>query len=149
MKTRNGFLIIGIGLMTTALFLTGCMDTNLISRVSESLEIQNGTDSTIYVEYGFLDPLNAYYNGGVRDSVPMSLSSRYYFYNMQETDLWMSEKNFNKYVSEIRIYRLVKGDSIFVEPHYYNTKSAWNYKFLDDFNQIQNKLTILPGMFNK
>lgn len=148
MKTRIGFLIIGISLMTTVLFLTGCIDNNYNAMVSETLFIQNGTDTTIYVEYGFLDPIITYYRGE-RDSVPKSLSSWYYFDNTQIKDLWMSEKNFNKYVSEIRIYKLNKGDSIFVAPHYYNTKSAWNYNFLSGMNEIQNKLIILPEMFNK
>lgn len=148
MKTGNGFLMIGIGLMTTVMVLTGCIDNNYYPMATETLFIQNGTDSTIYVEYGFLDPINPYYRGE-RDSVPKSMSSWYYFENTQIKDLWMSEKNFNKYVSEIRIYRLNEGDSIFVAPHYYNTKSAWNYNFVSDIKEIENKLTILPEMFNK
>jgi len=154
MKTKNRFLIVSIGLMTAVLFLVGCMDNNYYPKASETLYIQNGTDETIYVEYGFLEPINRY-GRRVTDSVPTSMSSWFRFDETQITGLWMSEKEFNMYVSKIRIYRLNKGDSTFITPHFFNSKSAWNYNlvsqgyFDNDLKEIRNVLTILPEMFNK
>lgn len=153
MKTSNRFLIVGICLLTTVLFLIGCMDNSSYPKVIETLIIHNETDSTIYVKYGFLEPISTYYRR-VTDSVPKSMSSWYSFDDSQITGLWISEKDFNKYVSKIRIYRLNKGDSTFVAPHYYNTKSAWNYTFYSGYydhsmKENHNELTILPEMFNK
>jgi hypothetical protein len=154
MKTKNRFLIVSIGLMTTVLFLVGCMDNNYYPKVSETLNIQNGTDTTIYVEYGFLEP-DIYPGRKVTVSFTKSMSGWLRFEDTQITGLWMSEKEFNKYVSKIRIYNLIKGDSIFVDPHYFNTKSAWKSNFynsgssIHDYKENRNELTILPEMFNK
>ena len=155
MKTRKEILIVAISLLIPVLFLAGCMDNSgLYSKVPESLYIQNGTESTIYVEYNFLKSTNVYQRN-IKDSVPKSMSSFYYFDDSQITGLWISEKDFNKYVSKIRIYQLIKGDSIFVAPQYYNTKSAWNYEFYQPgylesgIKENRNELTILPQMFNK
>lgn len=154
MKTKNRFLIVSIGLMTTLLFLAGCMDNNYYPKVSETLTIQNGTDTTIYVEYGFIVPFSNY-GRMVTDSVPPSMTSWFRFDDLLISGLWMSEKEFNSYVSKIKIYRLDKGDSIFVASHYYNSKSAWKYDFNNpgyydnDSKENRNELTILPEMFIK
>ena len=137
--------------MAVVLFLAGCMDNNLYYIAPETLYIQNGTDSTIYVEYGFLRTSNPYMRR-VRDSIPRSLSTFYQFNDLQINGLWMSEKDFNAYVSKIRIYKLNKRDTTFVAPPYFNTKSAWIYKFKNKvYENIpinHNELTILPAMFN-
>jgi len=154
MKSKNRFLKCVIGLLAVVLFLAGCMDNNLYSsKVEETLYIQNGTDSTIYVEYGFLRISNPYMRR-VRDSIPRSMSTSYRFVDSQINGLWMSEKDFNGYVSKIRIYKLKKTDTTFVAPRYFNKKSVWKYHFDNegyDFNPRMslNDLTILPTMFNQ
>ena len=157
MKTKNRFLIHGIGILTAVLLLAGCMDNSRYSKVQEELIIHNGTDSTIYVEYGFLRKMNLN-DRPVTDtlSVHRYMTSWYQFDNSQINGLWISEKDFNAYVSQIRIYKLNKKDTTFVAPHYYNTKSAWAYEFENtnyDFDvsvkRSRNELTILPAMFNQ
>ena len=154
MKTKNRFSIVSIGLLTTVLYLVSCMDNNYYPKVSEILIIQNGTDSTIYVEYSFLES-NIYPGRRVTNSVTKSMSGWLRFEDTQITGLWMSEKEFNKCVSKIRIYHLIKGDSTFVDPHYFNTKSAWKSNLynsgssIHDYKENLNELTILPEMFNK
>lgn len=153
MKKKKGSLFVGIWLMTTVLFFAGC-DNSYYSKVSETLYIQNGTDSTIYVEYGFLKSIRPF-DQNRTDTVRRYFSSSFQFDDAQVPDLWMSEKDFNKYVSKIKIYRILNGDSIFVSPQYYNTKSAWDYKFYTNGNyeygikESQNNLTIVPEMFNQ
>jgi hypothetical protein len=153
MKSKNRFLKSVIGFLAVVLTLVGCMDNNYYSsKVGEILYIQNGTDSTIYVEYGFLRTINPYMHR-VRDSIPRSMSTLYRFDDLLINGLWMSEKDFNAYVSKIRIYKLSRRDTTFVAPHYYNTKSVWIYKYNDPlfyqgWKQNSNELTILPTMFN-
>jgi len=153
MKHKNRFLIGGISLLTAVLFLVGCMDNSLNYIVPEMLLVHNRTDSTIYIEYGFLLTLN-FNDHRVTDSIPATYLNGYQFDTSLIKGLWMSEKDFNTYVSKIRIYKLKNGDTTFVAPHYYNTKSAWAYKFdnqgYENSPKINlNELTILPTMFNQ
>jgi len=152
MKTRNKANIIGISLIISVLLLAACIDNSRYPKVVETLYIHNETDTTIYVEYGFLKQMNGY-GRGVKDSVPKSMQTWFQFDDSLVTNLWMSEQDFNKYVSQLKIYKLVKGDSIFVAPRYYNAKSVWDCKFYggyeSDFKENQNDLTIHPEMFNK
>ena len=152
MKSKNKFLLVGIGFMATVL-LAGCMDNGQYPKVSELLYIQNGTDSIIYVEYGFSNRAYSYY-GNNTDSVPKTGVSIYQFDYSQINGLWMSEKDFNAYMLKIRIYKLNKKDTTFVAPHYYNTKSAWKYDFNNSNSEFgmkvsRNVLIILPTMFNQ
>ena len=155
MKTKNRFLMYGIGILTAVLMLAGCMDNSRYSKVQEQLLIHNGTDSTIYIEYGFLRTMHLN-DHQLMDSVAPAYTAWYRFEDSQINGLWISEKDFNAYVSQIRIYKLNKKDTIFVAPHYYNTKSAWayeygtaNYDFDVSVKQNHNDLTILPTMFNQ
>lgn len=148
MKSR--FFIKGLCVLTTVLFLTGCLDNSSYPKVAETLIIYNNTDSTIYIEYGFLKSISP--AGHVRrDSVPKSMSSFFQFNDSMITNLWISEKDFNIYVSQLKIYRLENRDSIFVAARYYNTKSAWDYHFNNNnyMKENQNELNIYPEMFIK
>jgi hypothetical protein len=153
MKTKNSLLLGMIGVLTTVL-LAGCMDNSKYPKVSETLYIYNGTDSTIYVEYGFSNRFYSYYRNNT-DSLPKTRLSMYRFGDSQINGLWISEKDFNAYVSKIRIYKLNKKDTTFVAQHYYNSKSMWTYEYLnsgnDDYSirENRNELIILPSMFAK
>ena len=138
--------------MISVLFIASCVDNSRYPKVTEILYIHNETDSTIYIEYGFLKHVSTY-EWRIKDSIPKSMSSWFRFDDSRVTNLWMSENDFDKYVSQLKIYKLENGDSIFVDPQYYNTKSAWDYHFYneDDSNikENQNNLTIHSEMFNK
>jgi hypothetical protein len=137
--------------------ITGCIDNSQYRKVTEVLIVNNGTDSTIYVEYGFLRPRTSN-SRQLTDTLYKSRLTRswYQFDDSQVNKLWLSEKDFNAYVSKIRIYMINKKDTMFVAPHFYNTKSAWtchfenmDYDFGINFKMNQSELTILPTMFNK
>jgi len=156
MKTKISFIISVFSILVMAL-ITGCIDTNNYRKVTEVLIINNGTDSTIYVEYGFLRPRTSN-SRQLTDTLYKSrlIRSWYQFDDSQVNKLWLSEKDFNAYVSKIRIYMINKKDTMFVAPHFYNTKSAWtchfenmDYDFGINFKMNQSELTILPTMFNK
>lgn len=153
MKTQNRFLLVGIGLLAVVL-LAGCMDNSRYYKVNEVLSIYNGTDSIIYVHYGFSNRFD-YYRVNNTDTLSKNRQSMYRFDGSQINGLWMSEKDFNANVSKIKIYMLNKKDTIFVAPHYYNTKSAWTYEYSGsgdyDYNvkENRNELIILPTMFNQ
>jgi len=156
MKTKISFIISVFSILVMVL-ITGCMDKSHYRKVTEKLVIKNGTDSTIYVEYVFLRNVISNRHQ-LTDTLCKSqhMTSWYEFNDSQISKLWLSEKDFNAYVSKIRIYMINKKDTLFVAQHYYNTKSAWTchfenayYDFDMNFKIIQNDLTILPTMFNK
>ena len=156
MKTKISFIISVFSILVMVL-ITGCMDKSHYQKVTEKLVIKNGTDSTIYVEYVFLRNVISNRHQ-LTDTLCKSqhMTSWYEFNDSQISKLWLSEKDFNAYVSQIRIYKLNKKDTTFVAPHYYNTKSAWayeygttNYDFDVSVKQNRNELTIVPTMFNQ
>ena len=119
-------------------------------KVSEVLLYTNKTDSTVYIYYGFLHKTESVFadNGSVQYYYG---SNSFVFDNSLVTNLWMSEQDFNKYVSQIKMYRVTLGDTTYVNPLFYANKSLWKHTYHSEYNvgmrESTNELTITPEMF--
>jgi len=142
--------------IVTSIFM-GCRD-DYYPKVPEVLYIKNNTGNEFFVKYSFTDSIpNAYYkNIQLIDTI--GWHSYYQFEDSMITDLWMSESKFNELVSQINIYRIQHNDTSYVNPKYFNKKSAWEHNAYSDINYYgnshqlissYNQLTVCDSMFTK
>lgn len=149
-------IITAIILFVVTSFLMSCGD-DYYEKVQEVLYIKNNTGNELYVKYGFADFIPNAYRNNIQLIGPMGRSGYYSFEYSMIPDLWMSEKQFNELVSQISIYRIQGNDTSYVDPKYYNTKSAWEHSSHSNngyFNHKQlisscNLLTVYDSMFTK
>jgi len=133
---------------------TACNDTLPMEHITEQLYIVNKTDLEIYIRFDFLkqdfwfidsaqmdNSLITYYDkfykhNGIYNTVRLDTSQleytnsfTFYFDKSFIKDLWMSESEFNRYVSQIQIFKIHNNDTVFMNPELYNNKSKWKYCF--------------------
>jgi hypothetical protein len=126
-------------------------------KVPEVLYIQNNTGDDFYVKYGFAESIPNAYSKNIQLIDATGRDGYYQFEYSTITDLWMSERQFNELVSQISIYRIQPNDTTYVNPKYYNKKSAWKHKTYSDNHYFTgkqvissyNQLTVCDSMFAK
>ena len=141
--------------IVTSVFMS-CRD-DYYPKVPEVLYIRNNTGNEFYVKYGFTDSIPNAYRKNIQLIDTMGWHSYYQFEDSMVTDLWMSESKFNELVSQISIYRIQHNDTSYVNPKYYNKKSAWEHNAYSDINYFNshqlissdNQLSICDSMFTK
>jgi hypothetical protein len=172
-KLKIGFYLL--------LLLSSCTSCNdeYHGKIEEHLNLVNKTKSDVYIKFGFVkknllnmdslslnDPNNQAYNrffiennivNTVRlDSVFNEFT--YYFESDDIQNIWMSEKEFNQYVSQLKIYKIINNDTIYANPETYNQKSDWEYSLFysgggilistpTTLSNVFNYLTITDNMF--
>ena len=147
-------------LLITTSILMSCSNDNY-SKIPEVLNIQNNTRDEFYVKYGFTDSVPNAYHKNIQLIGSMGQQSNYEFEYSMITDLWMSESKFNELVSQISIYKIQHNDTSYVNPKYFNKKSAWEHKvynvynsglvhiFNDSITTSYNQLIVCDSMFTK
>jgi hypothetical protein len=156
MNLKSGIISALILFIVTSFFMS-CRD-DYYPKVPEVLYIKNNTGNEFYVKYGFTDSIPNAYLKNIQLIDTLGWHSYYEFEKSMITDLWMSESKFNELVSQISIYRIQHNDTSYVNPKYYNKKSAWehNVEYIDNIfsnnNQLTssyNQLTVCDSMFTK
>jgi len=144
-------------LIIVSSFFTSCKD-DFYPKVNEVLYITNNTSDTLFVKYGFTDSVQNAYQKNIQLIDTMGLDGFIQFDDSLITGLWMTESKFNVLVSQISIYRIQHQDTDFVNPKYYNKKSAWEHHIISSYNHFfntsqltfsENKLSICDSMFIK
>lgn len=170
--------VIYLPVILLGLYFMGCND-EYHGKIEEHLNLVNKTKSDVYIKFGFVkknllnmdslslnDPNNQAYNrffiennivNTVRlDSVFNEFT--YYFESDDIQNIWMSEKEFNQYVSQLKIYKIINNDTIYANPETYNQKSDWEYSLFysgggilistpTTLSNVFNYLTITDNMF--
>ena len=141
-------------LFTVSSFFVSCVD-DFYPKVNEVLYFKNNTDDNFFVKYGFTDSIPNAYRKNIQLIDTLYFHNEYEFENSMITDLWMSESKFNELVSQISIYRIQNNDTSYVNPKYFNKKSAWEHSTFGDDNLFNvnppnfsyNQLTVCDSMF--
>lgn len=146
-------------LIFLSVVLTGC-PRNYHQKTTEIIYFYNATDTTIYIQYGFISPSDSFslvffpnkIPGTNIDCIKRNEVSVYTFNDSLINQLWMSEETFHKEVSKIRIFKVLNQDTIYVNPIDYATKSKWEVHFRTGYdfisNEILNYFAISDSMFN-
>ena len=151
-KSASGLIFISFMLFQSCV-------SNYYPKISEWIYIENKTDSVIYINYSSIDSIRYFSNQNSH-----SLDTTFNVFSCQFNDalipnLWMSENKFNELVSQLQIYKIVNNDTIYVDPKYYNKKTAWKhhisklisgsimFKSNDIFMISDNMISIQDSMF--
>jgi hypothetical protein len=145
MKSKLLFKIL---FFSISFFVISCDDRSYYPKIDESITVINKTDTLLYVEYDFETDLNF----AKKDSAFSNASTIHYITN--KTDYpWLRVSDFEAIISKIKIYRLEKNDTLFVNGNLYNKRSQWNYQLSPYFDSSTfanfNSINITPEMFNK
>lgn len=170
-------LIVLLTFIATLSFVS--CDDEYYGKISEELTFLNETQKDVYIKFGFLDknllnidtfelknPNSHIYNrfyieDGIVKTVRLDTVSpnfQYDFDNSYIKDIWITEKEFNNYLSQIQIYMIDNNDTIYANPDLYNKKSRWDYYLYYDNilfirskkpSVVNNNLRITNDMFVK
>lgn len=105
---------------------TGC-DTDY-PKLCESLEIENNCDKVIEVSFGALTKEDS---SIINKVYPYAVD--YMVVDSNEYDLWLSEAQFLNLISDIKIYTVDAGDTIYIDPSHYNKITQWENKYVQDY----------------
>lgn len=175
MNKKNLFILLSF---VTIFSFISCYD-EYSRKISEELYFVNEATTEIYIKFDFLDknllnidtvelknPNSEFFDRFfVEDGKvkivrlnPTNITFQYQFDESYIKDIWMSEREFNHYISQIHIYKIVNNDTLFVNPNLYNKKSKWDYHIYTDGHffyrstvpsAVSNRLNINDNMFDK
>lgn len=109
------------------LLLPSCYSNQYYGKVHESLYFINQTDSLVFIRFGFEGRKSPF-------QTVLLDTNQSYEYDFNESyieNLWMSENEFDGYVSQISIYSLIDNDTLYVDSSFYNHKVLWKYQYID------------------
>ncbi len=162
-----------------AVFAFTSCDDEYYGKISENLTFLNETKKDIYINFEFLDKnlLNIdtfelknpnssiynrfYINKGIVKTVRLDTIFPIFQYDFDISyikDIWITEKEFNNYVSQIQIFMIDNNDTIYANPNLYNKKSKWDYYVYSESvlfyrsntpSVVNNNLKITNDMFVK
>lgn len=96
-------------------------------KLIESLEIENNCDKIIEISLGNLTKSDSsiVHKLYPHDVDCLSVDSNEY-------DLWLSEAQFLNVISDLKIYTVDAGDTVYVNPSNYNKINLWENKYVQD-----------------
>ncbi len=133
-------------LLLLSLLTLSCSDYNYYPRVFEVLSIKNETDFELY----FLKKNSTIYNDTFKIERAGNFRNEIYGY---EYDLWLSEAQFEDYLSDVIIFRVNnENDTICIDPAFYRKKTNWtlhteSYHDWGEMKTNYNSLNLNSSMF--
>lgn len=132
-------------LISLTVFIVSCSDYNYYPKVFEVLTFENETDYKLY--YIKKSTLTDNYTFEIERT--RSFRTEIYGY---EYDLWLSEAQFEDFLSDVKIFRVNnENDTIYIDPTYYRKKTNWtlqteSYHDWGEMKTNYNSLTLTSSM---
>lgn len=121
MKLQNIIIAVLVFMASTA------CDTDY-PKLCESLEIENNCDKAIEVSFGALTKKDS---SIIRKVYPYAVD--YLAVDSDEYDLWLSEAQFLNVISDLKIYTVDAGDTVYINPSHYNKITLWENEYVQDY----------------
>ena len=127
---------------------TGC-DTDY-PKLCESLEIENNCDKSIEVSFEALSKKDS---STIHKVYPYAVDCL--IVDSNEYDLWLSEAQFLTIISDLKIYIVDDGDTVYVNTSHYNKITLWENEYVQDYwiegypSVNRHVLKVTNEMFNR
>lgn len=121
MKLQNIIIAVIVFIVST-----GC-DTDY-PKLCESLEIENNCDKTIEISLGSLTKSDS---STIHKVYPYDVDCL--IVDSYEYDLWLSEAQFLNLISDLKIYTVDAGDTVYIKPSHYNKINLWENEYVQDY----------------